>query len=137
MAIVTGGASGIGAALVKRFIQEGARGVVAADLNLEQAQAVTGEAGPDAIAWRCDVSREADIRALVAAARERFGQIDIYISNAGILGLAGGIELEDALWDKMWQVHGMAHVWAARAVVPEMVSRGEGYFVVTPRLPAC
>ncbi|MEP7302999.1 MAG: SDR family oxidoreductase [Caldimonas sp.] len=131
VAIVTGGASGIGAALVKRLVREGARGVVAADLNLEPAQAVAAEAGPNAIAWRCDVSREADIQALVAAARERFGAIDIYVSNAGILGRAGGIELEDALWDKMWQVHGMAHVWAARAVVPEMVARGEGYFVVT------
>jgi NAD(P)-dependent dehydrogenase (short-subunit alcohol dehydrogenase family) len=53
------------------------------------------------------------------------------MSNAGILGRQGGFDLEDALWDKMWQVHGMAHVWAARAVVPEMVARGEGYFVVT------
>ena len=80
---------------------------------------------------RCDVSREADIQALVRQARERFGRVDIYFSNAGILGRMGGIELEDALWDKMWQVHGMAHVWAARAVVPEMVERGEGYFLVT------
>jgi len=71
------------------------------------------------------------IQALVAAARERFGQVDIYISNAGILGRPGGFELDDALWDKMWQVHGMAHVWAARAVVPDMVARGEGYFLVT------
>ena len=55
----------------------------------------------------------------------------IFMSNAGILGGTGGFELDDPLWDKMWQVHGMAHVWAARAVVPEMVARGEGYFVVT------
>jgi len=82
-------------------------------------------------AVRCDVSREADIQALVAAARQRFGQVDIYMSNAGILGREGGFDLEDALWDKMWQIHSMAHVWAARAVVPEMAARGEGYFVVT------
>jgi len=131
VAIVTGGASGIGAALVRRFVQEGARGVVAADLNLAQAQAVASEAGPNAFAWHCDVSREADVQALVTAARERFGPIDIYASNAGILGRPGGIELDDALWDKMWQVHAMAHVWAARAVVPEMLSRGKGYFLVT------
>ncbi len=80
---------------------------------------------------RCDVSVEADIQALVAATRARFGQVDIYMSNAGILGGMGGFELEDPLWEKMWQVHGMAHVWAARAVVPDMVARGEGYFVVT------
>jgi NAD(P)-dependent dehydrogenase (short-subunit alcohol dehydrogenase family) len=129
VAIVTGGASGIGAGLAKRFVAEGARAVVLADVNLDRAEGVAKEIG--AIAMKCDVSREADIQALVAATRAKFGQVDIYMSNAGILGKAGGIELEDALWDKMWQIHGMAHVWAARAVVPEMVARGEGYFVVT------
>jgi len=129
VAIVTGGASGIGAGLAKRFVAEGARGVVLADVNLERAESVAREIG--AVAMKCDVSREADIQALVAATREKFGQVDIFMSNAGILGKPGGIELEDALWDKMWQIHGMAHVWAARAVVPEMVARGEGYFVVT------
>jgi len=131
VAVVTGGASGIGRAVAMRFAQEGARAVVVADLDLAGAQAVAGEIGEQALAVRCDVSREADIQALVAATRERFGQVDIFISNAGILGRIGGFELEDALWDKMWQVHGMAHVWAARAVVPEMVARGEGYFLVT------
>jgi NAD(P)-dependent dehydrogenase (short-subunit alcohol dehydrogenase family) len=129
VAIVTGGASGIGAGIAKRFVQEGARGVVVADMNEDQARAVAGEVG--AVAVRCDVSREADIQALVATTRQRFGQVDIFISNAGILGRMGGIELEDALWQKMWEVHGMAHVWAARAVVPEMIERGEGYFLVT------
>ena len=127
--IVTGGASGIGAGLARRMAAEGARGVVVADLNLERAQGVARECG--GVALRCDVSKEADIQALVAATRERFGQVDIYCSNAGIIGQMGGLELEDALWDRMWQVHAMAHVWAARAVVPEMVARGEGYFLVT------
>jgi NAD(P)-dependent dehydrogenase (short-subunit alcohol dehydrogenase family) len=131
VAIVTGGASGIGAGLARRLAEEGARGVVVADLNLERAQGVATAIGDVAMAVACDVSREADIQVLVAATREKFGQVDIYMSNAGILGRTGGIELEDDLWDKMWQVHGMAHVWAARAVVPEMVERGEGYFVVT------
>ena len=129
VAIVTGGASGIGAGLAGRLMAEGARGVVVADIDLQRAESVAREIG--AVAVRCDVSREADIQALVATAREQFGQIDIFMSNAGILGRLGGIELEDELWDKMWQVHGMAHVWAARAVVPEMVARGEGYFVIT------
>ncbi len=129
VAVVTGGASGIGAALARRCAAEGARGVMVADVNFERAQGVAQAIGAQAM--RCDVSREADIQALVAATRERFGQVDIFMSNAGILGRVGGIELEDALWDKMWQIHGMAHVWAARAVVPEMVARGEGYFVVT------
>lgn len=129
VAVITGGASGIGAGLAQRFAAESARGVVVADLNLEQAQAVAAPIG--GLAVRCDVSVESDIQALVAAAQERFGQVDIYISNAGILGRIGGFELEDPLWDSMWKIHGMAHVWAARAVVPAMVERGEGYFLVT------
>ncbi len=129
IAIVTGGASGIGAGIARRFVAEGARGVIVADINLERAEAVANEIG--AVAMRCDVSREADIQALVSAARQRFGQVDIYISNAGILGDLGGFELEDPLWQTMWQIHGMAHVWAARAVAPDMLARGEGYFLVT------
>jgi NAD(P)-dependent dehydrogenase (short-subunit alcohol dehydrogenase family) len=131
VAVVTGGASGIGAGMAQRFAREGARGVVVADVDLARAQAVAQGIGTQAIAVRCDVSREADIQELVRQARERFGRIDVYFSNAGILGKLGGIELEDALWEKMWQIHGMAHVWAARAVFPEMVARGEGYFLVT------
>jgi NAD(P)-dependent dehydrogenase (short-subunit alcohol dehydrogenase family) len=129
VAVVTGGGSGIGAGAAKRFVQEGARGVVVADLNLPNAERVAREIG--AVAMQCDVSRESDIQQLVAQARERFGQVDIYFSNAGILGTPGGLELDDALWQKMWEVHGMAHVWAARAVVPEMIERGEGYFLIT------
>ncbi|HEX2545100.1 MAG TPA: SDR family oxidoreductase [Ramlibacter sp.] len=129
--VVTGGASGIGAGLAERFAREGAQGVVVADVNLERAQGVAAAIGAQAIAVRCDVSREAEIQALAQAARDRFGRIDVWISNAGILGRLGGIELEDELWQKMWEIHGMAHVWAARAVMPEMVARGEGYFLVT------
>jgi NAD(P)-dependent dehydrogenase (short-subunit alcohol dehydrogenase family) len=108
---------------------EGARGIVVADINFERAESVAREIG--ALAVRCDVSQESDIQALVAKARQRFGAVDIYMSNAGIIGQPGGFDLDDALWEKMWQIHGMAHVWAARAVVPEMVARGEGYFLVT------
>lgn len=131
VAVVTGGASGIGAGLARRFAQEGAAGVVVADVNLERAHGVASSVGPQAMAVQCDVSREADIQALAQAAQERFGRIDIFVSNAGILGRRGGIELEDALWQKMWEIHGMAHVWAARAVLPQMLARGEGYFLVT------
>lgn len=129
VAIVTGGASGIGRSIAQRFAADGARAVVVADLNFERAEAVARDI--KGLAVRCDVSQEADIQALVATTRQRFGQVDAYISNAGILGRMGGFELEDPLWDKMWQIHGMAHVWAARAVVPEMIARGEGFFLVT------
>jgi NAD(P)-dependent dehydrogenase (short-subunit alcohol dehydrogenase family) len=129
VAIVTGAASGIGRAAARRFAAEGARGVVLADLNLGNTQTVANEFGGLAVA--CDVSKEEDIKALVAAARAAYGQVDIFFSNAGILGQEGGFELENDLWDQMWKIHTMAHVWAARAVVPEMVSRGEGYFLTT------
>lgn len=135
VAIITGGASGIGAGVAERFAADGARGIVVADVNLAQAEGVAARINADgqqrAMAVRCDVSTEADIQALVAATRARFGQVDIYFSNAGIGGGAGGFEVEDAVWEKMWLIHGMAHVWASRAVVPEMVARGEGAFIVT------
>jgi len=131
VAVVTGGASGIGAGVARRFAQDGASAVIVADVNLARAEEVARGIGGAASAFRCDVSTEADIQALVQHTRDRFGRVDIYFSNAGILGRMGGLELEDALWEKMWQIHGMAHVWAARAVVPEMIERGEGYFVVT------
>ncbi len=127
--IVTGAASGIGRGIARRCAAEGARAVVVADRDLAGAEAVADEVQGLAVA--CDVSREADIQALVAAARHRYGQVDVYVSNAGILGRKGGLDLEDALWNSMWQIHAMAHVWAARAVVPEMVARGEGAFLVT------
>jgi NAD(P)-dependent dehydrogenase (short-subunit alcohol dehydrogenase family) len=131
VAIVTGGGSGIGAALAQRFVAERAAGVVVADIDLPRAIAVAEAAGPAALAVRCDVSIEADIQALVHKAQERFGRVDVYVSNAGILGPAGGIEIDDAVWDRMWKIHVMAHVWAGRAVLPAMVERGEGYFLVT------
>jgi NAD(P)-dependent dehydrogenase (short-subunit alcohol dehydrogenase family) len=135
VAIITGGASGIGAALAERLAADGARGIVVADINLAQAEgvaaAINADGGKRALALRCDVSVEAEIQALVAATRARFGQVDLYFSNAGIGGGNGGFDVADPVWDKMWQIHGMAHVWAARAVVPEMVARGEGGFVVT------
>lgn len=131
VAIVTGVGSGIGAALVQRFAADRAAGVVVADLDLQRATAVARAAGPRALAVRCDVSLEADIQALVRQASEHFGRVDVYVSNAGILGPVGGVEIEDTVWDCMWKIHVMAHVWAARAVLPGMVERGEGYFVVT------
>jgi len=131
VAVVTGGAGGIGAAIARRFAEGGARAVVVADVNLERAQDVARECGAaTATAVRCDVSLEADVRALVETVRQRFGRIDVYVSNAGILS-RGGLELDDELWTAMWRIHAMAHVWAARAVLPEMVARGEGAFVVT------
>jgi NAD(P)-dependent dehydrogenase (short-subunit alcohol dehydrogenase family) len=128
VAVVTGAASGIGRATALKFAEQGAAGVVVADLNEEGlapvARAVSG------LAVRCDVSREQEIRNLVAQAEQRYGRVDVFFSNAGILG-SGGPEASDEIWDAMWKIHVMAHVWAARAVVEPMLARGGGYFLVT------
>lgn len=130
-AVITGAASGIGRALARRFVEEGARGVVVADVQREALQAVADELGAErALAVPCDVTSEAAVQALVAAAEDRFGPIDIFCSNAGI-AQTGGEDAPDAEWDINWNLHVMAHVYAARAVVPGMVARGEGYLVNT------
>ena len=128
VAVVTGGGSGIGAALCRRFAAEGAKGVVVADLNADAALAVAEEIG--GLAATVDVAVEADIVALVERAEEAYGPVDLFCSNAGIGG-GGGIEQTDEAWDRIWQVNLMAHLYAARAVVPGMVARGEGYLLNT------
>lgn len=128
VAVITGGASGIGRATARKFAAEGAAGIVVADLNESELGKVADEIG--GLAVRCDVGRESDIQALVAAANERYGRVDVFFSNAGIIG-RGGPEAPDELWDAMWRIHVMAHVWAARAVVEPMIERGEGQFIIT------
>jgi NAD(P)-dependent dehydrogenase (short-subunit alcohol dehydrogenase family) len=126
--VVTGGASGIGAALCRRFAAEGAKGVVVADMQDEAALGVAEEIG--GLAVSTDVSIEADVEALVRRTEEAFGPVDLFCSNAGIVG-GGGLEATDEEWDRLWRVNVMAHVYAARAVVPGMVARGEGYLLNT------
>jgi NAD(P)-dependent dehydrogenase (short-subunit alcohol dehydrogenase family) len=126
--VVTGAGSGIGRACAVRFAAEGAR-VVVSDLDGERARAVAAEIG--AVAIPADVGREAEILALVAGARDRGGAIDLFFSNAGIGGPAGGPEAPDAELRLTWEINVMAHIWAARALVPEMVARGEGYLLST------
>lgn len=125
VAVVTGGASGIGRALCRRFAAEGAR-VVVSDLDLRGAEAVAEEIG--GVAYRTDVSIERDIIALVGHVEQRVGPIDLFCSNAGI-AIAGGFETPDDEWRRIIDVNLMAHVWAARVVVPDMLRRGGGYFV--------
>ena len=130
VAVVTGGASGIGRALAQRFAREGAAAVVVADLDRARAEAAAAEIGDIAVGVAVDVTDEVRVRSLVDEAQRRFGRIDVFCSNAGGIGLAG-IEASDATWQRLWQLHVMSHVYAARAVVPGMVERGEGYLVQT------
>jgi NAD(P)-dependent dehydrogenase (short-subunit alcohol dehydrogenase family) len=126
--VVTGGGGGIGAALCRRFAAEGARGIAVADRDEERARTVAGEIG--GLAVRTDVGVEADIQLLVVQATERFGPIDLFCSNAGIL-VMGDSTVPDADWQRIWQVNVMSHVYAARAVLPGMLARGEGYLLQT------
>ncbi|HWP46291.1 MAG TPA: SDR family oxidoreductase [Candidatus Limnocylindrales bacterium] len=127
--IVTGGANGIGRALCRRFAAEGARGIVVADLDGEGATQVAGEI--NGLAVITDVSIEADIIRLVKRAVETYGPIDLFCSNAGIAGASGGIEVPNDAWQRIWEVNVMAHVYAARAVLPGMLALGGGYLLQT------
>jgi NAD(P)-dependent dehydrogenase (short-subunit alcohol dehydrogenase family) len=128
VAVVTGGANGIGRALCKRFAAEGARGVVIADFDIERAEQLAKEI--DGLAIRTNVAIEADITNLVNRALEAYGAIDLFCSNAGI-GTPGGSDEPNEVWQHIWEVNVMAHIYAARAVLPSMLARGEGYIVAT------
>jgi NAD(P)-dependent dehydrogenase (short-subunit alcohol dehydrogenase family) len=128
--VVTGGGGGIGSALARRLAEEGTRAVVVADRDFAKAQAVAEEFGGLAVEF--DAGRESGVSSLIEQAVEANGQIDIFISNAGVPGGGGGpIETPDEIWDEAWRVNVMAHVWAARALLPPMLERGEGYLINT------
>ncbi|MDG2072181.1 MAG: SDR family NAD(P)-dependent oxidoreductase [Pseudomonadales bacterium] len=129
VAVITGGSGGIGRAMAQEFLAEGARGIMLADIDAAAVAATAGELGCAGMA--CDVTDEAQVQALVAAAESQFGQIDLFCSNAG-KGHAGVLtDIENADWQNQWDIHVMAHIYAARAVLPGMIERGEGYLLNT------
>jgi NAD(P)-dependent dehydrogenase (short-subunit alcohol dehydrogenase family) len=129
--VVTGGGNGIGKALCRRFAANGAK-LMVSDRDMSAAQGVADELGAKAFA--CDVSREEDIVKLVAATVAELGDIDLFCSNAGV-GFGDGGPLAtsaaNSVWQTCWDIHVMAHVYAARAVLPSMIARGSGYFLQT------
>jgi NAD(P)-dependent dehydrogenase (short-subunit alcohol dehydrogenase family) len=131
--VVTGGARGIGAALCGCFAKEGAKAVVVADLDTAGAEAVAARVG--GAAMQCDVSREDDIVRLIDATESRFGPINLFCSNAGIAVLDPDWDNPASVpndgWARSWAVNVMAHVYAARQLVPRMTVRGGGYFLNT------
>lgn len=127
--VITGAAGGIGRALARRFAAEAPRGLVLADRDLAGVRALAGEL--DALAVELDAGSEDSVRALVQAATEAYGPVDVFVSNAGVGGSMGGPEAQDDVWDEAWRVNVMSHVWASRALLPEMLERGEGYLVNT------
>jgi NAD(P)-dependent dehydrogenase (short-subunit alcohol dehydrogenase family) len=126
--VVTGGAMGIGAALCRRFAREGAKGVVVADVNETLAKVVADEI--HGAAFKCDVSREEDVKRLVRFTEEKYGLIDLFCSNAGI-GVIGGVECPNDQWQRIWEVNVMSHVYVGRAIIPGMIKRGGGALMIT------
>lgn len=127
--VVTGGANGIGRALCRRFAAEGARGVVVSDLDFEGARQVASEI--NGLAVKTDVGQESDVIKLVEEANRAYGPIDLFCSNAGIGGAPGFEKVSNEDWQKIWEVNVMAHIYAARAVLPQMLERGSGYLLNT------
>jgi NAD(P)-dependent dehydrogenase (short-subunit alcohol dehydrogenase family) len=126
--VVTGGGNGIGRALCRRFSGEGASEIVVADIDADAAARVALEVGGEAV--QADVAREADVGRLVEMTLSRYGRIDLFCSNAGI-AVHGAEHTPNSEWQRCWDVNVMAHVYAARATLPSMLERGEGYFLQT------
>jgi len=126
--VVTGAGHGIGRALCRRFNREKPRGIVVSDIDMDAARQVAGEC--EGLAIECDVRIESDVVRLVAETEQSLGPIDLFCSNAGII-FPAGLETPDDQWRQMMDVNFMAHLYAARAVIPGMMSRGEGYLLQT------
>jgi NAD(P)-dependent dehydrogenase (short-subunit alcohol dehydrogenase family) len=126
--VVTGAASGIGRALARRFATEGAKLVACVDRNGEGAREVAAEIG--GVAFTTNVGKEEEIATLIQTVESDHGPIDLFCSNAGI-GIGGGAEAANEAWQRIWDINVMAHVWAARHLVPRMIERGGGYLLNT------
>ena len=133
VAVVTGGASGAGRALALGLAARGAAGVAVCDIDAEGAGKVAAEiadTGGRALAVPADMTSEAEVHALVGRAEDALGPVALFFSNAGII-VAGGEEASDDAWSKIWAINVHSHVYVARAVLPGMLARGEGYLVIT------
>jgi NAD(P)-dependent dehydrogenase (short-subunit alcohol dehydrogenase family) len=127
--LVTGGAHGIGKALCERFAAEGASKVIVTDLDFEAAQKVAESIG--GAAFRLDVADEAAVQTVVQTILQDYGRIDLICSNAGIGGEEGCLEVSNAVWQQIYEVNVLSHLYLARAAFPSMLERGSGYFLLT------
>ena len=130
--VVTGGASGIGKSLCERFAMDGAHAVVAADIDTAGVNSTLSsiENNTNGLGLQCDVADEDAVKDLVSVTLREFGRIDLFCSNAGIF-TAGGEEVSNGRWKNIWDINVMSHIFAARAVLPSMLERGEGYLLNT------
>jgi NAD(P)-dependent dehydrogenase (short-subunit alcohol dehydrogenase family) len=129
--VVTGAAGGIGGALVRAVLERGARSVVAADLDFGGVERLSEELGAARVVPRVlDVTDEEATRSLVTEVEGTIGSIDVWFANAG-LATGSGPEAPDEDWDRQWRINVMSHVYAARALLPGWVERGDGHLVTT------
>jgi NAD(P)-dependent dehydrogenase (short-subunit alcohol dehydrogenase family) len=126
---VTGGANGIGRALCVKFADEGAKKIIVADTDFENAQLVAGKFEGKAI--QLDVSDEAQVNVAVKETLNEFGQIDLVCSNAGIGGADGGLNVSNDVWQRIYEINVLSHLYLSRACFPSMIERGDGYFLIT------
>lgn len=132
--VITGSGSGIGEACAHRFAAEGAK-VVVTDVNAAGVDRVS--AALDTVGLATDITVEENVRAVAELARSTYGEIDIWFSNAGVNAQRQPGEIpDDAEWMLGWNLHVMSHVYAARAVLPSMLERGDGYLLQTASVVA-
>jgi len=129
VAVITGGSGGIGKAMGRAFLAQGAKAVVLADISADAVTAAAQALGCDGEV--CNVTDESEIQSLVNKVIKRHGQIDLFCSNAGAGGNGLVVDSDNAVWLQQWDLHVMAHVYAAKAVVPHMIERGGGYLLNT------
>ncbi len=127
--LVTGGANGIGKGLCERFAREGARKIIVTDIDLDKASEVAQEV--KGLAYQLDVSQEAQVQTVVSEVLEKFARIDLVVSNAGIGGDEGCLEVSNESWQNIWEINVLSHLYVSRAVIPSMLEFGQGHFLIT------
>jgi NAD(P)-dependent dehydrogenase (short-subunit alcohol dehydrogenase family) len=127
--LVTGGANGIGKGLCERFAREGAEKIIVTDIDEPNANAVAKEI--NGVAYKLNVADESEVKTVVADVLDKFGRIDLVVSNAGIGGDEGCLEVSNESWQNIWEINVLSHLYLSRAVFPSMLERGEGHFLVT------
>ena len=127
--VITGGSGGICKAMAKAFLEQGAQAIVLADLSADAVAQAAQQLGCDGRA--CNVTDEAQIQELVTYVETKYGRVDLFCSNAGAGGEGVFLDAPNEVWENQWALHVMAHVYAARAVLPGMIERGTGYLLNT------
>lgn len=127
--LVTGGANGIGKGLCERFHAEGAKKIIVTDIDFDNAKSVADSI--NGVAYKLNVADEGEVKSVVANIFNKFGRIDIVLSNAGIGGEEGCLEVSNEAWQKIYEINVFSHIYLARAIFPKMIENGGGGFMIT------